>query len=78
VLRHLIDSEDDDWYLDADGQRLPADELFLRSPWSTNGPQGKVSLLCRFIDLGDGTVLFNTPDRYLGEMYDWIRGKTSD
>jgi hypothetical protein len=77
ALRHLIDSESDDWYLDADGERLPAEELFLRSPWSTNGPEGTVKLLLRFLNVGDGEILFNTPDRYFGEMYDWTRRKTS-
>lgn len=49
------------WYLDDDGERLPADRLFALSPWSCPGPVGPVKLLCRFLDLRDGSVRFNTP-----------------
>ena len=69
LLASLIESEDDDLYLDGDGVRLPAEELFLRTPWSLASAQGRVGLLCRFIDCRDGSVLFNTPDTYPGEMH---------
>ncbi|QNK01355.1 hypothetical protein [Dyella telluris] len=67
LLARLIDSEDDDWCLDGDGERLPAEKLFLSTPWSVKSPQGRVGLICRFIDHRDGSVVFSTPDTYLGD-----------
>jgi hypothetical protein len=78
LLSHLLESEEDDWCLGSDGERLPAEELFERTPWSATGPQGRVGLLCRFIDHRDGSVLFNTSDTYLGEMHAWVRGLAGD
>jgi hypothetical protein len=73
LLASLLDAEYECWYLDADGQRLPDEELFGRSPWSCNGPDGPIKLLCRLIDLRDGSVRFNTPESYLGELFRWLR-----
>jgi hypothetical protein len=72
-LAALTAAEDECWYLDDDGERLPADVLFARSPWSCHGPDGPVKLLCRFLDLRDGSVRFSTPDLYGGELFRWLR-----
>lgn len=66
LLAGLIESDDDDWCLDDDGERLPAERLFLSTPWSVTSPHGRMGLICRFIDLRDGSALFNIPDTYLG------------
>lgn len=73
LLAALTAAEDECWYLDADGERLPADQLFARSPWSSAGPAGPVKLLCRFLDLRDGSARFNTPELYGGELFRWLR-----
>jgi hypothetical protein len=73
LLIKLTDAEDDDWYLNADGERRPAEELFARSPWSTPGPGGPIKLLCRWLDVHNGTVIYNTPDLYGGELFRWVR-----
>jgi hypothetical protein len=71
LLTALTAAEDECWYLGEDGERLSAEALFARSPWSTPGPAGPVKLLCRWLDLHDGTVRFNTPNLYLGEFFRW-------
>jgi hypothetical protein len=73
LLAALTAAEDECWYLDDDGERLPEDELFARSPWSCPGPGGPVKLLCRFLDLRDGSVRFSTPALYGGELFRWLR-----
>jgi hypothetical protein len=73
LLASLSAAEDECWYLDDDGERLQADELFSRSPWSCPGAGGPVKLLCRFLDLRDGWVRFNTPDIYPGDLFRWMR-----
>jgi hypothetical protein len=78
LLARLIESEEDDWYLDRDGERLPAEKLFLHTPWSLASPKGRVGLLCRFIDYRDGSVLFDALDTYLGEMHAFLSGRTGD
>lgn len=78
LLAKLLESEDDDWGLDGDGERLPAEMLFQRTPWSLASPHGRVGLLCRLIELRDGSVLFNTPDTYPGETHAYLRGRTGD
>lgn len=72
-LARLVAAEDECWGLDADGERLPDDVLFARSPWSGPGPTGPVKLLCRFLDLRDGSVRFNTPETYPGDTARWAR-----
>jgi hypothetical protein len=71
LLAALTAAEDECWYLGDDGERLPEDELFARSPWSCPGAAGPVKLLCRWLDLRDGTARFNTPELYLGEFFRW-------
>jgi len=80
LLAALTAAEDECWYLDADGERLPAEQLFARSPWSCPGPGGPVKLLCRSLDLRDGSVRFNTPELYGGEWFRWLRagGESQD
>lgn len=73
LLIKLTDAESDDWYLDADGERRPAEELFARSPWSTPGPAGPIKLLCRWLDVRNGTAIYDTPDLYSGELFRWVR-----
>jgi hypothetical protein len=68
------DEEDDGWYLDGEGERLPPDRLLEASPWSWRSPSGTVKLLCRWLDR-DGRARFNTADTYPGELYDWVRRK---
>jgi hypothetical protein len=73
LLTRLVEGEEEGWYLDEDGQRLPAGPLFERSPWSCPGPTGPVKLLRRFLDLRDGRAMFSTPDSYGEGMYDWLQ-----
>ena len=72
-LLRKLDDQDDGWYLDDDGERLPPDELFSRSPWNWRRPSGTVKLLQRFLDYSDGRTWFSTPDTYGGELFDWLR-----
>lgn len=69
LLAGLIAAEDECWYLDDDGERLPAERLFALSPWSCPGPDCPVKLLCRFLDLRNGSVQFTTPELYGGELF---------
>lgn len=64
LLAALTAAEGDDWYLDGDGERLPTDQLFARSPWSCPGPGNPVKVLCRWLDLRDGSARFSTPESY--------------
>jgi hypothetical protein len=73
LLAALTAAEAEGWYLDPDGERLPAVELFARSPWSCPGPAGPVKLLCRWLDLRDGAVRFDPPELYGGELFRWLR-----
>ncbi len=73
LLAQLEADEDENWYLDEDGERLPAEQLFAHSPWSCLGPDGPVKLLCRLIDLRDGTIRFNTLELYPGDLFRWMR-----
>lgn len=68
-----VDEENDCWYLDDDGERLPPGELFEASPWSWQSPSGVVKLMQRFFDYKTGDTRFDTPDAYFGELYDWVR-----
>ena len=73
-LREFIRTEPEESCLDDHGRRLPGAVLFARSPWSCPGPDGPIQLLCRFLNLHDGQVLFSTPDSYLeGGLFDWMR-----
>jgi hypothetical protein len=76
LLAELIAAEEECWYLDEGGERLPADRLFARSPWSCPGPSGPVKLLCRFLDLRDGSARFDTPATYPDELFRWLRAES--
>lgn len=65
LLSRLLEQEDETWYLDDDGQRLPVQELFKLSPWTGHALEGRIKLLCRFIDLRNGRVKFDLPDSYV-------------
>ena len=73
LLVRLMSEEDEDWGVGRDGERLPEDELFALSPWSMEGPEGRAKLLCRFLNLKDGSVSFQTADTYSGDVFRWIR-----
>jgi hypothetical protein len=72
LLAGLLGAENETWYLDKDGERLPADQLFARSPWSAPTKTGRLKLLCRFINIYDGSVMFNTPEDYPGDTSSWV------
>ena len=73
LLTTLLGTEDEAWYLDEDGERLPADQLFALSQWSVPTRDGRLKLLCRFINLQNGSVMFNAPDDYPGDTSSWVR-----
>jgi hypothetical protein len=74
-LRTLIESEVEDWYLDENGERLPAEVLFQRSPWSVATIEGqRVNLLCR-LNIETGEAMFSAPSTYGGEFHDWLRSQ---
>jgi hypothetical protein len=75
LLAQLLADEDHCWYLDDDGERLRAEQLLARSPWSCSSPSGTIKLLCRFLDLRDGSARFDTPESYSGEQFGWLRGR---
>lgn len=68
-LLQKLEDEDDGWYLDDEGERWLAEELFARTPWSWRSPSGTVKLVQRFLDYGDGRTWFSTPDTYGGELF---------
>src|SRR5947209_8330642 len=78
VLARLVAAEDECWCPDANGERLPADALFDRSPWCCPGPADPIELLCRFLDLRDGSIRFQAPETYPGDHYRWMRAGGSD
>ena len=71
--RLVLDDEDENWYLNDDGERWPAEELFSRSLWSWRSPSGTLKLLHRLLDYRDGRTWFSTPDTYGGELFRWMR-----
>ncbi len=64
---------DSPWYLDGNGERLPAQELFNRSPWAIVSDSGNVKVLNRLLDLDTGEARFDLPDQYGGESFRWMR-----
>ena len=76
--RREDESEQQPWYLDADGERLPPEVLFERSPWSIETASGKVKVLLRLFDHGTREARFDLPDAYLGEWFAWMREKSDD
>ncbi|MEH2370539.1 MULTISPECIES: hypothetical protein [Nostoc] len=76
LLAGLLAAEDECWYLDENGERLPSEQLFALSPWSYLTPTGPIKLLCRFLDLRDGRAMFSTSESYLERgLYDWLEYK---
>lgn len=72
LLAALLGAQDETWGLDRDGMRLSEDQLFEFSPWSLATRTGHLKLLCRFIDISTGSVIFNTPDSYPGDTSSWV------
>ncbi len=72
-LLRLTEAEDEFWYLDENGERLESKALFQASPWSFDGPDGNIKLLCRFQNIKSGEVWFDTEEGYPGELYKWVR-----
>lgn len=77
-LLQRLEDENDGWYLDDDGERWPAEELFSRSPWRWESPAGTVKLLQRFLNYADGRTWFSTPTTYGGELFRWLRDPQED
>jgi hypothetical protein len=72
LLASLLDSEEE-WFLDRNGERLPDEELFLRSPWSLETPNGSIKILSRLINAQTGEARFSTSGAYGGEFFKWLR-----
>jgi hypothetical protein len=68
-IAQLEEAEDENWYLDDEGERLGSKALFSASPWSISGPSGEIKLLCRFRDNKSGEIWLNTEEGYLGELF---------
>ena len=74
-LQNLI-SDETEWYLDDDGQRLNPQQLLDSSPWSVINESGDPKLLYRYSDIETGEIQFNTRDGYGGELFDWVRNQS--
>lgn len=75
LLAGLVAAEDESAFLDDQGERLPPNLLFAQSPWSCSGPDGApVKLLCRSLDLQDGSARFEKLESYPGDLFRWLRG----
>jgi hypothetical protein len=73
------DEADSPWYLDGSGERLPADELFRRSPWAlVGGAGGNMKLLNRILNIDTGEASFNLPEQYGGEWFRWVCDRARD
>jgi hypothetical protein len=73
-LRVLLESEPDDWFLDRNGERLPAEQLFSLSPWSCEPSSGiRKKLLKLFINLDTGEAIFSAVETYGGETFSFLR-----
>ena len=78
-LRALLENEPENWYLDADGERLAADQLFSLSPWSREISSGvREKLLQRFVNLNTGEASFSTSATYEGETFKFLREDRGD
>lgn len=76
LLAALVASEEEDWYLDTNGERLPSDELFSLSPWSLETTNGQVKLLNRLLNIDTGEALFSTQETYGGNFFSsHLRGR---
>lgn len=52
------EDEDEEWYLDDDGERLEDDALFEKSPWSVIDGNRRGKAVQRFLDLRSGESWF--------------------
>lgn len=69
-------SDETEWYLDDDGERLKPQELFESSPWAVINETVDTKILCRYSDMKSGEIQFNTSDGYGGELFDWVRNQS--
>jgi hypothetical protein len=73
-LKGLLEREPEDWFLDRNGERLPAEQLFSLSPWSCETPDGtRKKLLSRSVNIDTGEALFSTAETYGGETFSFLR-----
>lgn len=81
-LRARQSREDDadlPWDLDENGERLPEDKLFDRSPWALAGKaDGPMKLLNRLLNFETGEAWFQLPEQYGGEWFRWMREQAAD
>ena len=76
ALRRLVEEECEDWYLDQHGERLVAEALFEKSPWSLVNAGGyRLKVLGRFLDIETGEAMFSAPSTYGGEFHGWLRSE---
>jgi hypothetical protein len=71
-LRELMEAEEE-WYLDGSGERLPAEALFEKSPWSIEKRGETVKVLNRLLNPETGEAWFQMPEDYGGELFRWMR-----
>lgn len=72
-LKGLLENEPEDWFLDLNGGRLPAEQLFSLSPWSYETSSGiRKKLLNRFINLDTGEAFFSVAETYGGQTFSRI------
>ena len=74
LLATLSAVDDESWYLDSDGDAARPPISCSPAP-RVAGPAGPVKLLCRFLDHRDGSVRFNTPELYCGDLFRWMPGR---
>ena len=48
------------------------------SPWQYVGQNGTVKLLCRWLNLTDGSAIFDVPESYFGELCDYVYESKAD
>lgn len=74
-LHALLDEDEDQqpWYLDADGERWEAEELFARSPWALVTSSGHLNVLNRWLNYETGEAGFDLPGQYGGELFRFLR-----
>lgn len=66
----LDHDEDDVWYLDSEGNRLPDEGLFAKSPWSLVNCGARRKVVRRFMDYNTGEAWFALEPWI--QLYDWI------
>ena len=76
ALRRTL-ADETEWCLDENGERLESTDLFGQSPWAAvNSQSADTKLLCRFLDIETGQIKLNTPEGYVGELFDWVRKRS--